>query len=68
MKARTLLKKYTKEWTAIEAAVWDDMVSAFGKCDEKDEGNKRRRIAYNAAFEATYMLHRVLKKKKAGVV
>ena len=58
MKARDLLKKHTEFWTKVEAAVWDDLLDAAKELPAK----VRRRIAYNAAFNATYEHHKGARK------
>jgi len=60
MKAKTLLKKYNEEWTTIEAQTWDD-VMAFKTMLTPTE---RRRIAYNAAFNCCYLIHKLWGKNK----
>ena len=50
MKAKDLLKKYPEYWATVEAAVWDDLLFAIPNVESKT----RKRIAYNAAFSATY--------------
>lgn len=59
MTAKYLLKKYREFWTEVEASVWDDLLLD----GSKDLPAKvRRRIAYNAAFYATYAMHKGMKK------
>jgi hypothetical protein len=54
MTARYLLNKHREFWTQVEANVWDDLLQAIPETPAK----VRRRIAYNAAFNATYAYHK----------
>jgi hypothetical protein len=57
VKASFLLKRHKEFWTTIEAAVWDDVQAALHGTEINPK--IRRRIAYNAAFEATYLYHKL---------
>ena len=68
MKAKELRKKYPNFWVAIEAAVWYDMLLINNKPEDKEHPfnvhpDHAKRIAYNAAFNATYEYHKRTKKK-----
>lgn len=63
MRTKDLIKKYPEQFAMIEAAVWDDMNDAFKtkKNDSAEFGKQRRRVAYNAAASAIYLMHKAIK-------
>ena len=63
MRTKDLIKKYPEQFAMIEAAVWDDMNDAFKtkKNDSAEFGKQRRRVAYNAAASAIYLIHETTK-------
>ena len=62
MRVADVRKKYPEFFATVEAAVWDDCVQAVKP--SKWDGNKLKRIAYNAAAVATLELHKIASRKK----
>jgi len=58
MRASDLRKKHYEYWVDMEAATWYDLIGL--EIDKKT----MRRIAYNAAFNATLLYHRAIWKRK----
>lgn len=62
MRAATLKKKYSEFWENVEQGVLND----FSLINDHVFGiDNIKRIAYNAAFLATWELHQYLKKNAA---